>query len=148
MAKINIKNYTSEVPASTSMANIEKYLAEAGATDISKKYESGVCVAISFRIMVNNLPLFFKLPARVEACFKVLWDEISRPKEGTRERTMQQAERTAWKIVAEWVQIQLTMVQLQQAELLQVFLPYVYDVQKDETFYQKLQGNNFKLLNQ
>lgn len=42
----NLKNYTSEVPAITSMGRIEKYLVEAGATDISKKYENHVCIAI------------------------------------------------------------------------------------------------------
>jgi hypothetical protein len=101
-----IKNYTSTVPSSTSMARIEKCLVEAGATDISKSYDSNrICSAIKFRMMINNTPVFFQLPANVDACFKVLWAEIKRPRPESRNNTLQQAERTAWKIVSDWVEI-------------------------------------------
>lgn len=141
---MNLKNYTSEVPAITSMGRIEKKLVEAGATDISKKYENGVCIAVRFRMLVNMKPLFFELPAKVDACFKVLWGEISRPKADTKERTMQQAERTAWKIISDWVDIQISMVQLEQAELMQVFLPFIFDPVKEKTFYNQLRETGFK----
>jgi hypothetical protein len=59
---MNLKNYTSSVPAVTSMGRIETALVKAGATDISKKYENGICVAITFRMVENGQPLFFKLP--------------------------------------------------------------------------------------
>lgn len=144
---MNLKNYTSTVPAITSMGRIEKCLVAAGATDISKKYKDQVCTAITFRMMVNNIPMFFQLPAKVEACFEVLWGEVKRPKPETRQNIREQAERTAWKIVSDWVEIQLSMIQLEQAEPLEVFLPYVYDPVKDQTFYKRLQENNFKLLN-
>lgn len=143
---MNLKNYTSEVPAITSMGRIEKCLVEAGATDISKKYEDGVCRAIRFRMPVNNIPLFFELPAKVDACFKVLWAEISRPRPDTRKKTEQQAERTAWKIVSDWVEVQMSMIRLEQAEALQVFLPYVWDPASEQTFYDKLKKANYKAL--
>lgn len=143
---MNLKNYTSEVPAGISMARIEKCLVQAGATDISKKYEDGVCQAITFRMMVNQSPIFFKLPAKVDACFEALWKEISRPRKDTKQKTKEQAERTAWKICHDWVEVQLTMIKLEQAEALQVFLPYVYNPQKDETFYERIKNGNLKLL--
>lgn len=136
----------SEVPAITSMGRIEEYLVEAGATDISKKYENQVCIAIRFRMMVNLNPLFFELPAKVDACYKVLWKEVKRPNADTKNRIMQQAERTAWKIISDWVQVQLSMIQLEQAELLQVFLPYVFDPKTETTFFQQLKEGGFKQL--
>lgn len=148
----NIKNYTSTVPAITSQGRIEKCLIEAGATDISKKYEDGICIAITFRIMHKTqempigIPLFFKLPAKVDACFKVLWKEVIRPKPDTRKRTMEQAERTAWKIISDWTEIQLAMIQLEQAEILQIFLPYAYDVGKDQTYYEQIKESGYKQL--
>lgn len=143
---MNLKNYTSTVPAVTSMGRIETALVKAGATDISKKYENGICVAITFRMVENGQPLFFKLPARVEHCFQVLWREVKKPQAGTKEKTRDQAERTAWKIVSDWVEIQLSMILLEQAVALQVFLPYVYNPATETTFFEQLEQSNFKML--
>lgn len=144
---MNLKNYTSEVPAYISMGKIERCLVAAGATDISKKYIDGVCTAIAFRMMINiEHPLFFQLPAKVDACFDVMWKEVKRPRHDTKQKTREQAERTAWKIVCDWVEVQLSMIQLEQAEALEVFLPYVYDPVKDETFFKKLKSTNYKAL--
>jgi hypothetical protein len=143
---VNLKNYTSEVPAITSMGHIEKYLVEAGATDISKKYVDGICSAITFRMMINNFPVFFKLPAKVDACFEAMWKEVSRPRPDTKAKIKQQAERTAWKIVRDWVEIQISMIRLNQAEAMEIFLPYAYDPSTEQTFYHRLKANNFKQL--
>lgn len=144
---MNLKNYTSTVPASTSITRICRALVEAGATDISQKYDpdTKTCIAISFRVVITgHIPMFFQLPAKVDPCFNVLWKEVKRPHSDTKKKTMEQAERTAWKIVSDWVDIQLAMLQLQQADLLEVFLPYVYDPAKEKTFYQGLKELNFK----
>lgn len=144
---MNLKNYTSSVPASTSMARIQRSLVEAGATDISMKFdpESKICVAITFRMIVSgHLPMFFQLPAKIDPCFKVLFAEVKRPRPDTQRLVREQAERTAWKIVSDWVDIQLSMILLEQAEPMQVFLPYVYDPAKDKTFYESLKESSFK----
>ena len=142
---MNLKNYTSTVPASTSMARIEKCLVSAGATDISKKYSEGICTGITFRMVITgHVPMFFQLPAKIEPCFNVLWKEIKRPQADTKQKIREQAERTAWKIIADWVEIQLSMIMLEQAEPLQVFLPYCYNPAKEQTFYEQLKQTNFK----
>ncbi len=146
---MNIKNYTSTVPASTSISRIQKVLVELGATDISMKYDptTKILIAISFRIVITGqMPMFFQLPAKVGPCFDVLWKEVKRPQPDTKRKTFEQAERTAWKIVSDWVEIQAAMILLEQAEPLQIFLPYVYDPSKDITFYDQLKENKFKLL--
>lgn len=145
--KINIKNYTSTVPAINSMGRIERALVLAGATDISKKYnDDKICVAITFRMLVHNSPVFFHLPAKLDKCFEVFWKEIKRPRPDTKQKTMEQAERTAWKIVSDWVEVQLSMILLEQAEAIEIFLPYVYDHSSEQTFFQKLKEKNFKAL--
>lgn len=141
---MNLKNYTSEVPASSSLTKIEKYLVQSGATDINKKYSEGICVSINFRMQVGDIPLFIRLPAKVNACFKVMWEQIVQPKKGTEQRIREQAERTAWKIISDWVEIQFSMIQLEQAEAIEVFLPYVYNPATDQTFFQQIKEKNYK----
>lgn len=143
---MNLKNYTSEVPAVTSMGKIETALVQAGATDISKNYKDGVCVAVRFRMIVNNMPLFFELPARVDNCYNVLYADIKRPRPDTKEKVRKQAERTAWKIISDWVLVQISMIMLEQAEPLQVFLPYAWNPVTEETYYTKLKAGGFKAL--
>lgn len=117
-----------------------------GATNINKQYEGGSLASISFLIDVSGNTIAFRLPAKVGAVQKVLWAEVKRPRPETEKRINDQAERTAWKIVAEWVEIQFSMIKLEQAEFAEVFLPYAYDYAKDQTFYQRLKESNFKLL--
>lgn len=146
---MNLKNYTSTIPAITSIGRIQKALVEAGATDISMKYDpiTKLCVAITFRIILpGNLPMFFQLPAKIQPCFDVLWKEVKRPRSETKQIIKEQAERTAWKIVSDWVEIQLSMILLEQAEPLQVFLPYAYNPATQTTFYEQLKDGNFKAL--
>jgi hypothetical protein len=127
------------------MVKIEKNLVAAGATDISKKYKDQICIGITFRMLIaGQMPMFFQLPANIEPCFNVLWADVRRPKADTKQRIREQAERTAWKIISDWVEIQLSMILLKQAEPLQIFLPYVYDPATEQTFFEKLKDNNFK----
>lgn len=62
-------------------------------------------------------------------------------------KTLQaQAARTAWKIIHDWVEIQVTMIQLEQAEAMQIFLPYVYSQESQQTFYEVIKEKGFKQL--
>lgn len=47
----------------------------------------------------------------------------------------QQAERTAWKIVQDWVEVQMSMIQTRQADFEEVFMPYLFDGK--QTIYQR-----------
>lgn len=153
MAK-TIKNYTSSIPASTSMARIEDMLVEAGARDIHKNYNNNrECDAIIFIMVVPNnpLPMHFKLLAKVDACFEALWrlhtkSLKTRPQESTKTTIRKQASMTAWKIIQDWVELQLTLIELEQAEPMELFLPYVYNPETKETFYEHAKSKGFKQL--
>lgn len=143
---MNVKNYTSSVPASTSINHIEKLLVDFGAHDINKKFKDKKLVSISFMITESGNTIPFKLPARVEAVEKIMKNEIRRPTSATFGRIAKQAERTAWKNVHEWLQIQLTMVMMGQVELIEVLLPHIYDFAKDESYFEKLKSKGFSKL--
>ncbi len=145
---MNIKNYTSTVEASRSMARIEELLVEIGASNISKKYEEKICTGITFLFFDHQLgqTLAFHLKAQVDEVFTVLWKDVKRPQAETKEKTRQQANRTAWKVLSDWTEIQCTMILLGQAKPLQMFLPFVYDVKNEETLYDKVVNGKMQLL--
>lgn len=144
---MTIKNYTSTVEASRSMARIEELLVEIGANNINKKYENKVCTGITFLYFDNQLgqTLAFHLKAQVEEVFNILWKEVKRPQANTKETLKAQANRTAWKVLSDWTEIQCTMILLGQAKPLQMFLPFVYDVKNEETLYDKVVSGKMQL---
>ena len=143
----NLKNYTSTVQAAASISNIEKYLIEAGASDISKKYdENKTCKNITFRMVVNEIPTFFHVAVNTDACYRIISKDRKRPTPEGEDIDRKQAERTAWKIVSDWVEIQIAMVMMEQMDLVQAFLSQVYDPAKDQTFYTRIKNNDFKQL--
>jgi hypothetical protein len=145
---MNIKNYTSTIEATRSMARIEELLVEIGAVNINKKYENKICTGITFLLFDQQIgqTLAFHLKAQVDECFKIFWKEVKRPQADTKEKTRQQANRTAWKILSDWAEIQCTMILLGQAKPLQMFLPFVYDMKANETLYEKVVNGKMPLL--
>lgn len=142
-----IINYTSTVPIEKSISHIEETLVLYGAKDIMKRYDSaGRLSSICFIIPFNDKTIPFKLPAKIDACNKKFKESVKKPRQGTWKKIEQQAERTAWKIISDWIDIQTSMIELEQLELLQAFMPHVYDPHKEKTFYEEMKESKFLAL--
>ena len=142
-----LKNYTSQIPAIKSIQWIETKLSKCGAKQILKMYDPESRVeGIAFIIPVDGVCMSFKLPAQVDACEKILKEQVKRPRHDTYKRIEKQAERTAWKIVADWVDAQMAMIELSQVEFMQVFMPYLYSHAKMQTLYQIAKEKGFQKL--
>ncbi len=158
-----LKNYTSEVPVSQTIYRIEQTLIKCGVTGITKEYGTNADVtAIQFHIPTpNNGTMTVRLPANKEKAQDALWlnyadgDKLtpdgnalawSAYKKKKRADFAQQAERTAWKIVQDWVEVQMSMIQMKQADTLEVFLPYVWDNRSQSTVYGRLKAGGFRAL--
>lgn len=157
-----LKNYTSDVPASQTIFRIQAVLLKAGVSSINMDFSpSQEVVAITFSIQIDAArpPVQIRMPANVEAAQQALWldyvgtDKLSQDgnsvywnsrKKKTRADFLQQGERTAWKLVQDWIEVQISMIQLRQADFVQVFLPYVWDGKR--SFYQSLKDGGFKAL--
>lgn len=160
-----LKNYTSNVPVSDTIYRIEQVLLRCGVTSISKEYSSttpGKIAALIFTVDFGDGmgKVHVRLPADEKAALDALFkdyagmDRISADgqtvnssyKKKSRSDFKQQAERTAWKIVQDWVEIQMSMIQMKQAEFREVFLAYVWNGR--QTYFQALKEQGFKgLLN-
>jgi hypothetical protein len=141
-----IKNYTSGVPIDRTVSKIESVLVEAGASNIMKDYAGGELKAICFTVVNphDRTKVSIRLPANVDEVYAVLKSEVKRPRSGTLDKLKDQAGRTAWKLMQDWVEVQLSLIRMSQAEFLQVFLPYVWDGR--QTFYSALKAGGFEAL--
>ncbi len=141
-----IKNYTSTVPVSRSVQHIEDCLIRHGAKSIIKEMDDNKKIScLCFMLPYKGKEIPFKLPANVAQCEKVFRAEVRRPTSGTYERIAKQAEMTSWKLMSDWVDIQMSLVELKQVELMQVFLAYVYDPATRLTVFDRVNNNGFLL---
>lgn len=143
---MKLKNYTSAVSPERSVLSIEKILVDIGATYIVKVYENSCLSGITFQVDYEGKPMLFKLPANVQAIEDILKSEIKKPRENTASRIVDQSQRTAWKLLLDWVSVQASMVLIGRRSVIEVFLPYAYNKQQNRTFYEYLQQNKFAML--
>ncbi|TPG72004.1 hypothetical protein [Hymenobacter nivis] len=144
-----IRNYTSVVTPAVSQHAIELLLVEAGARTISKFYHEDTkrCEGFFFQLQVGPQLLSFKLPANAEAVYQDFVKRAYRLDTKKRAALRAQAERTAWRTLHEWCQIQLDMIALRMVEPLQVLLAFQFDQEQQQTLFQRLAAADFKYLN-
>ncbi len=133
-----IKNYTSTVDVYKSLGGIQGALASHGARKIMVDYDAaGKPIGVMFGVETPEGPRGFALPANVDGVLAV----FARQK---LKADREQAERTAWKNVHDWVLAQMALIEAGQVQLDEVFLPYLTDG-RGRTLYQLYQGGQLAL---
>ena len=127
-----ILNYTTQINENKSVGEIQTLLARKGAQQIAVDYENGNPSALNFQIVFNEQPVFFRLPCNIEGVYKSLCTTKGVP---YAKQTREQARRVAWRIIKDWVEAQLAIVESRQAEMTEVFLPYALDKQGNTFFH-------------
>lgn len=141
-----IKNYTTEVPTDRTIAEIQKLLAENGALGIAFEYDGqGNLDALFFRIEYQRKQLPFRLPAKPKEVYQALFAHMQYQNvEQYRVQRMEKATRIAWRICKLWLEAQLTHVNLGQAKIQEVFLPYLV-MDDNKTLYERMETSQFLL---
>lgn len=126
---MGLLNYTTKIDADKTASEIAKCLTAHGASAILTDYEDGVLAAISFSITLNERKIGFRLPCDWRPVFEVLKKDVKTKEwhSGYERRLSElrlQAVRTAWRIVKDWVEAQMALVETQMASTQEVFLPY------------------------
>ena len=146
---MGLLNYTTQISPEKTIAEIEKILADHGALKILKDYEAGKVVAISFMVETEKGMLPFKLPMNEDAVMQVINNQTKEyskgrlvvPKKFYGDRD--QARRVGWRIMKDWIEAQMAILELQMVKIDQVFLPYMQDNQ-GKTVYDKFVESNYK----
>lgn len=134
-------NYTTKVDVYTTIGAIQGCLVKHGARKIMQDYDSeGKPQALCFAIDTNFGVRGIKLPANVDAVYKVLTNQKVKC-------DREQAERVAWRILKDWVEAQMAILESQMVEIDEIFLPYML-VKGGATTYELYKSNQLLLENE
>jgi hypothetical protein len=138
-----LKNYTTKVPANRSVQEIQEMLQKHGASGVLTEYEQGTgrIAGLAFQMEIDTQKIVFKLPLNWRAAKLVM------KKEGNpRADDDDYCYRVAWRILRDWVDVQIALVEIEMAQMQQIFLPYVI-TKSGHTLYQDILENPKLLLN-
>lgn len=90
------------------------------------EYDGPQVASVSFKLMIGDKPTSFKLPCKWRGVLAVFKEQgITQGKVKHKDRSLEsQAVRTAWRIIKDWVEAQLALVEVQMVTIPQIFLPY------------------------
>jgi hypothetical protein len=142
--KMALLNYTMTVEAYKTVSEIEQMLVKHGAKSIMKQFDDGMITSLSFLINtgVNDIPI--KLPIRVDDVLQVLIEQKKmHPKAGIK-ATKDQANRVAWRILKDWIEVQMALLDIGMVQFEEIFLSYI-ETAGGKTIYEKLEEKHFLL---
>lgn len=133
-----IKNYTTSIGWMQTVNEIERMLVDIGAEIVIKNYRGdGRIESLSFKYEGRG----YRLPSNTEKCVERL-KKIPGHKRNTQDLEAQ-AERVAWRVIKDWLDAQIALIRIGQAEVQQVMLPYMWDGK--QSLYDRLKENQFML---
>lgn len=133
-------NYTTTIKSEKTVAEIQTMLAKAGANSVLTEYaedSSGQVVAISFRMNINGVMAGFRLPADWQPVLYLLQHD-NKVARGL--KTPEQAIRVSWRIIKDWVEAQLAIIETRMVKPEQAFLPYMLNA-SGQTVYEAFAEN-------
>lgn len=137
-----ILNYTTSISPHKTVGEIQQILVKHGATSISIDYEGSDPVAVTFLVAVDGRWINYRLPSHHSGVYSRLAKDRNVPK---RYKSEEQSIRVAWRIVKDWVEAQMAIIEAGVAELAEVFLPYAVG-KNGETFFQAFKERPHLLL--
>jgi hypothetical protein len=138
-----ILNYTTKIDSYKTISEIQQILARNGAKKmIVDNDNAGLPTALTFCIDWHGSPLAFALPCNFEGVLKAMKKSSKVPRSLC---TEEQALRVGWRIVKDWVEAQMAIVEAQLASIAEVFLPYAV-TKSGNTLYQYIETDSRLLL--
>lgn len=131
-------NYTTKVDVYTTIGAIQGQLVKHGAKKIMQDYDDdGRISALTFAIDTPVGVRGIRLPANVDAVHAVLHKQKVNCDRA-------QAERVAWRILKDWVEAQMAILESEMVQLDEIFLPYMVG-DNGKTVFQAYRNNQLLL---
>jgi hypothetical protein len=134
-------NYTTAVPVARTVGEAQAMLAAAGAASVAVHYEGGEPCGLSFQLRTPHGPRNFTLPVNVDGVRAML---VKASKDGklrsdgyrvAKFETREHAASVAWRVIKDWVEANLALIEAEMTTLETVMLPYLH-VDGDKTLWQ------------
>ena len=136
-------NYTTKVEVQVTLGHIQALLARAKARRVTIDYEGGMTspTAIEFTCQTPTGEHAFALPANVEAVQKTLRGQNVQLSYQSHEH----AAKVAWRIVKDWLEAQLAIIESGMVTLDEVMLPYALLDDAGTTMYRAFASRQLAL---
>lgn len=144
-----IKNYSTSIDAQKSAFQIMALLQKKGAHEVAIMSDAtGSISGLTWYVRRGEIELPFRMPVNV----KGVQDALVRDSKGRGKKvvahsqtTYQHARNVAWRILFDWVENQMALLESGQAVMEEIFLPYML-VSGDRTVFKALSESHFKML--
>lgn len=133
-----ILNYTTSIDPHRTVGEIHRLLATKGATGILTEYAGGEPSAVAFQINRAGQQLRYRLPCRTQKIWEILERQYHTGKIERRYASMEHATRVGWRIIKDWIEAQLALVESGMTTVDEVFMPYQL-MEGDQTMYEVMQ---------
>ncbi len=136
-------NYTTEIPAIKSAMEIEYSLIQHGVKSVLKDFDDdGHIESMSFILPGRYGAMPVRLPVNTAPVLAIL--ERQRRRNSKVKATADQAERVAFRILKDWVEAQMAILETGMVSIEQVFLPYITNA-GGQTLYEVMESRQFML---
>jgi hypothetical protein len=147
---MTLKNYTTGIDVNKTIMEIESLLVRFGAKSVYKEYTGSRISALMFVVEKKGNKIPFRLPTSIEkarGAIALIVKEKKLPQRYLSEPLQtEQGERVMWRIIKDWVESQLSLIELNYADAVKILLPYAYDYGEKKTMYQKFIENTDKYI--
>lgn len=129
-------NYTTSISVDRTVGEVTKLLARRGVASISTRYApDGSASGLGFSLRTPHGERQFILPVNIDGMHALLQGDPKVRQRGPRFLTREHAECVAWRVVKDWVEAQVALIDAEMASLDQVMLPYLITTDDGRTLY-------------
>ena len=128
---MGLLNYTTKIDPDKTAQEIARILSMHGASAVMTEYDpvDNFVTALSFKIKIGGNQMSFRLPTDWRPVYEILTKGKKKPWDDRRkahfESEWKLQVRTSWRIVKDWTEAQMALVETQMVTTAQVFLPYL-----------------------
>lgn len=140
-----ILNYTTKIDCYKTITEIHKHLSAHGVSKIiTDNNEDGFPIGLTFCLNMkeHNKMIAFSLPCNFKGVLNSMKSNRKVPRSLCND---QQAMRVGWRILKDWIEAQMAIVEAELATMTEVFLPYAV-TNSGKTLYEYMQKDGAKLL--